>query len=90
MGLGLLAVNVCSYGYLVHGQTTIKAGESHMRHSKFPKMQGCDPRLKALDVNLRSLLPFGLAFHHSGLCAADRHLVEGLFLKSAVQVGTSR
>eukprot|EP00439_Symbiodinium_sp_Y106_P073250 s495_g13.t1 len=38
------------------------------------------------DATLRGLLPQGLAFHHSGLSASDRRLVETLFLEAAVQV----
>ena len=38
------------------------------------------------NANLKLLLPNGLAYHHAGLNASDRHIVEGLFLQAAVQV----
>lgn len=54
-----------------------------------------DPRLRALlmekamsltDLTLRSLVVDGLAYHHAGLNAKDRHVVEQLFLQSAILV----
>ena len=54
-----------------------------------------DPRFHALlkekaasltDATLRSLVPDGLAYHHAGLNATDRRLVEELFLQSAILV----
>lgn len=38
------------------------------------------------NANLKLLLPNGLAYHHAGLTASDRHIVEGLFLQCAIQV----
>eukprot|EP00438_Fugacium_kawagutii_P030921 Skav202923 [mRNA] locus=scaffold1565:256726:263259:- [translate_table: standard] len=38
------------------------------------------------DSTLRSLVVDGLAYHHAGLNAKDRHVVEQLFLQSAILV----
>ncbi|CAK9070839.1 unnamed protein product [Durusdinium trenchii] len=54
-----------------------------------------DPQLRALllekaaslsDATLRSLLPHGLGYHHAGLHASDRRILEEMFLQSAIQV----
>ena len=61
--------------------------------------QGCqgwlDPHLQLVlkekamcltDSTVRSLVPNGLAYHHAGLNATDRQMVEQLFLQSAIVV----
>ena len=64
----------------LQGETSLKPTDARMRALLVGKASSLS------DPSLQSLLPDGLAFHHAGLNATDRHVVESLFLQSAVQV----
>ncbi|CAJ1369299.1 unnamed protein product [Effrenium voratum] len=64
----------------LQGETSLKPTDARMRALLVGKASSLS------DPSLQSLLPDGLAFHHAGLNATDRHVVESLFLQAAVQV----